>query len=344
MLSVREILNTLIFQIYRRLAFQIDPEKIHDVTLSLLDLIYRSYLGKVFHKKLIQNGTKQFNILFDNPIGLAAGFDKNADYLNFTSNVGFGFIEVGTLTPKPQYGNPRPRIFRLIENEAIINHLGFNNKGIEYGLSKIKKFNRNIPIGVNIGKNANTDVKDAFRDYEYCLRKAYSIADYITLNISSPNTEKLRDLQKGEKISNFLYSIKKLHDNLRKVYKKHTPLVVKIAPDVTSDMIQDLTQLINEYDIDGIICTNTTIDKSCLSKEYKDIQGGLSGKPLLKRSNEVLRQVSKSIGKDKTIIGVGGVDSWESANEKFNFGANLIQLYTGLVYKGPNVINEILNG
>tara|TARA_B100000035_G_scaffold313999_1_gene329065 strand:+ start:957 stop:1982 length:1026 start_codon:yes stop_codon:yes gene_type:complete len=341
---VREILNTLIFQIYRRLAFQIDPEKIHDVTLSLLDLIYRSYLGKVFHKKLIQNGTKQFNILFDNPIGLAAGFDKNADYLNFTSNVGFGFIEVGTLTPKPQYGNPRPRIFRLIENEAIINHLGFNNKGIEYGLSKIKKFNRNIPIGVNIGKNANTDVKDAFRDYEYCLRKAYSIADYITLNISSPNTEKLRDLQKGEKISNFLYSIKKLHDNLRKVYKKHTPLVVKIAPDVTSDMIQDLTQLINEYDIDGIICTNTTIDKSCLSKEYKDIQGGLSGKPLLKRSNEVLRQVSKSIGKDKTIIGVGGVDSWESANEKFNFGANLIQLYTGLVYKGPNVINEILNG
>ena len=344
MLSVREILNTLIFQIYRRLAFQIDPEKIHDVTLSLLDLIYRSYLGKVFHKKLIQNGTKQFNILFDNPIGLAAGFDKNADYLNFTSNVGFGFIEVGTLTPKPQYGNPRPRIFRLIENEAIINHLGFNNKGVEYGLSKIKKFNRNIPIGVNIGKNANTDVKDAFRDYEYCLRKAYSIADYITLNISSPNTEKLRDLQKGEKISNFLYSIKKLHDNLRKVYKKHTPLVVKIAPDVTSDMIQDLTQLINEYDIDGIICTNTTIDKSCLSKEYKDIQGGLSGKPLLKRSNEVLRQVSKSIGKDKTIIGVGGVDSWESANEKFNFGANLIQLYTGLVYKGPNIINEILNG
>ena len=344
MLSLREILNTLIFQIYRRLAFQVDPEKIHDITLFLLDFIYRSYLGKVFHKKLIQKSTKQFNIHFDNPIGLAAGFDKNADYLNFTSNVGFGFIEVGTLTPKPQYGNPRPRIFRLIENEAIINHLGFNNKGIDYGLNKIKKFNRNIPIGVNIGKNANTDVKEAFRDYEYCLRKAYSIADYITLNISSPNTEKLRDLQKGEKISNFLYSIKKLHDNLKKVYKKHTPLVVKIAPDVTSDMIQDLTQLINEYDIDGIICTNTTIDKSCLSKEYKDIQGGLSGKPLLKRSNEVLRQVSDSIGKDKTIIGVGGVDSWESANEKFNFGANLIQLYTGLVYKGPNVINEILNG
>ena len=337
-------MNTLIFQIYRRLAFQIDPERIHDVTLFLLDSIYRSYLGKVFHKKLVKKSTKQFNIHFDNPIGLAAGFDKNADYLNFTSNVGFGFIEVGTLTPKPQYGNPRPRIFRLIENEAIINHLGFNNKGIEYGLNKIKKFNRNIPIGVNIGKNANTDVKDAFRDYEYCLRKAYSIADYITLNISSPNTEKLRDLQKGEKISNFLCSIKKLHDNLKKVYKKHTPLVVKIAPDITSDMIQDLTQLINEYDIDGIICTNTTIDKSCLSKEYKDIQGGLSGKPLLKRSNEVLRQVSKSIGKDKTIIGVGGVDSSESANEKFNFGANLIQLYTGLVYKGPNIINEILNG
>jgi len=339
-----EILNRLIFELYKKIAFKIDPEKVHDVSLVLLETVYKSYLGKLFHKKIIKKSTKEFNIDFDNPIGLAAGFDKNADYLNFISNIGFGFIEVGTLTPKAQSGNPKPRIFRLIDDKAIINHLGFNNKGIDYAISRIRKFNKNIPIGINIGKNASTDVKDAFRDYEYCLRKAYSIADYITLNISSPNTKNLRDLQKGEKINNFLHSIKSLHDNLKKVYKKHTPLVVKIAPDITNEMIFELSKLLNEYEIDGIICTNTTIDKSSLNDQYKDIQGGLSGKPLIEKSNSVLGEFSKIVNKDKTIIGVGGVDSWETADKKFKLGANLLQLYTGLVYKGPGVIEEILRG
>ena len=337
-------MNRLIFELYKKIAFKIDPEKVHDVSLVLLETVYKSYLGKLFHKKIIKKSTRQFNIDFDNPIGLAAGFDKNADYLNFISNIGFGFVEVGTLTPKAQSGNPKPRIFRLINDQAIINHLGFNNKGIDYAISRIRKFNKNIPIGINIGKNASTDVKDAFRDYEYCLRKAYSIADYITLNISSPNTKNLRDLQKGEKINNFLHSIKSLHDNLKKVYKKHTPLVVKIAPDITNEMIFELSKLLDEYEIDGIICTNTTIDKSSLDDKYKDIQGGLSGKPLIEKSNTVLDQFSKIVNKDKTIIGVGGVDSWETANKKFKLGANLLQLYTGLVYKGPGVIEEILRG
>ena len=337
-------MNRLIFELYKKIAFKIDPEKVHDVSLVLLETVYKSYLGKLFHKKIIKKSTKEFNIDFDNPIGLAAGFDKNADYLNFISNIGFGFIEVGTLTPKAQSGNPKPRIFRLIDDKAIINHLGFNNKGIDYAISRIRKFNKNIPVGINIGKNASTDVKDAFRDYEYCLRKAYSIADYITLNISSPNTKNLRDLQKGEKINNFLHSIKSLHDNLKKVYKKHTPLVVKIAPDITNEMIFELSKLLNEYEIDGIICTNTTIDKSSLNDQYKDIQGGLSGKPLIEKSNSVLGEFSKIVNKDKTIIGVGGVDSWETADKKFKLGANLLQLYTGLVYKGPSVIEEILRG
>ena len=335
-------MNRLLFQFYKKIAFKVDPEKAHDITLSFLEFIYKSFLGKIFHKKFIKNSGKQFDVLFDNPVGLAAGFDKNADYLNFITNIGFGFVEVGTLTPKAQAGNPKPRVFRLPEDEAIINHLGFNNKGIDYGLERIKKFNRNIPIGVNIGKNASTDIQDAYRDYEYCLRKAYSIADYITLNISSPNTKGLRDLQKGENISEFLYSIKNLHDNLKKVYKKHTPLVVKIAPDISTEAIFDLVQLVREYDIDGIICTNTTIDKSRVNEKYRDIQGGLSGKPLLNKSNDVLREVARNIGSDRTIIGVGGVDSWESAHEKLSMGANLIQLYTGLVYKGPRVIREIL--
>lgn len=336
-------MNNILFKLYQKIAFLGDAEKVHNISLPILEFIYKSYFGKVFHKKIISKKTEQFDISFDNPVGLAAGFDKNADYLNFLSNIGFGFIEVGTLTPKAQLGNPKPRIFRVINEEAIINHLGFNNKGIDYGINQIKKFNRNIPIGINIGKNATTDIKNAFRDYEYCLRKSYSIADYITLNISSPNTKNLRDLQTGEKMDSFLDSIKILHNNLKKVYKKHTPLVVKIAPDIEEETLLELLNLVNGYDIDGVICTNTTIDKSDLDDKYKNIQGGLSGKPLYKKSNIVLKNVKKHLNDNKTIIGVGGVDSASSANEKFKLGADLIQLYTGLVYKGPNLIKNILS-
>ena len=335
-------MNNIIFQLYKKIAFLGDPEKVHDISLPILEFIYKSYLGKVLHKKIISKKTKQMNIDFDNPLGLAAGFDKNADYLNFISNIGFGYVEVGTLTPKPQSGNPKPRIFRLIKDEAIINHLGFNNKGIDYAINKIKKFNRNIPIGINIGKNANTQIKDAFRDYEYCLRKSYAIADYITLNISSPNTKDLRQLQSGQNINEFIHSIKGLHDNLKKVYKKHTPLVIKIAPDISIQDIDGIINLVNSYDVDGIICTNTTIDKSSIDESYKNLQGGLSGRPLYKQSNNILKEVCRQISKDKTVIGVGGVDSPQAAKEKINLGANLIQIYTGLVFKGPGLIENIL--
>jgi dihydroorotate dehydrogenase len=339
---LRETLNNIFFQLYKKIAFLGDPEKMHDISLPILEFVYKSYFGKILHTKIDNKKTKQLDIVFDNPIGLAAGFDKNADYLNFISNIGFGYVEVGTLTPKPQSGNPKPRIFRLIKDEAIINHLGFNNKGIDYAINKIKKFNRNIPIGINIGKNATTEIKDAFRDYEYCLRKSYAIADYITLNISSPNTKDLRQLQSGQKINEFLHSIKGLHDNLKKVYKKHTPLVIKIAPDISSEDIHELINLVNTYDIDGIICTNTTIDKSSLNDTYKNLQGGLSGKPLYDKSNNILKDVCRQIGKDKTIIGVGGIDSSYSAKEKLDLGANLLQIYTGLVFKGPGLIKNIL--
>ena len=336
-------MNNILFKLYQKIAFLGDAEKVHNISLPILEFLYKSYFGKVFHKKIIRKKTKQFDISFDNPVGLAAGFDKNADYLNFLSNIGFGFIEVGTLTPKPQPGNPKPRVFRVIDEQAIINHLGFNNKGIDYAINQIKKFNKNIPIGINIGKNATTDIKDAFRDYEYCLRKSYSVADYITLNISSPNTKYLRDLQSANNMDSFLDSIKILHNNLKKVYKKHTPLVIKIAPDIEEKTLLELLNLINSYDIDGVICTNTTIDKSDLDNKYKNIQGGLSGKPLYEKSNIVLENVRKHLNDDKTIIAVGGVDSATSANEKFRLGANLIQLYTGLVYKGPNLIKDILS-
>ena len=336
-------MSNILFKLYQKIAFLGDAERVHNISLPILEFIYKSYFGKVFHKKIISKETKQFNISFDNPIGLAAGFDKNGDYLNFLSNIGFGYIEVGTLTPKPQPGNPKPRVFRVIDEQAIINHLGFNNKGIDYGINQIKKFNKNIPIGINIGKNATTDIKDAFRDYEYCLRKSYSVADYITLNISSPNTKNLRELQSADKIDNFLDSIKRLHDNLKKVYKKHTPLVIKIAPDMTDETLHELLNMINTYDIDGVICTNTTIDKSNINYKFKNIQGGLSGKPLFKKSNIILKNVKNHLDNDRTIIGVGGVDSSSSANEKLNLGADLLQIYTGLVYKGPNLLKDILS-
>ncbi len=336
-------MNNILFKLYQKIAFLGDAEKVHNITLPILEYMYKSYFGKFFHTKITSKETKQFDIVFDNPVGLAAGFDKNADYLNFLSNIGFGYIEVGTLTPKPQPGNPKPRIFRIINEHAIINHLGFNNKGIDYGINQIKKFNRNIPIGINIGKNATTDIRDAFRDYEYCLRKSYSVADYITLNISSPNTKNLRDLQSGDRIDNFLGAITRLHANLRKVYKKHTPLVIKIAPDIMDETLYELLELVNMYDIDGVICTNTTIDKSNINDEFKNIQGGLSGRPLYEKSNIVLKDVKNHLNDEKTIIGVGGIDSASSANEKFRLGADLIQLYTGLVYKGPALIKDILS-
>ncbi len=336
-------MNNILFKLYQKIAFQVDAERVHDFSLPILEFMYKSYIGKVFHKRIISKQTKQFDISFDNPVGLAAGFDKNADYLNFLSNIGFGFIEIGTLTPKAQPGNPKPRIFRVLNEQAIINHLGFNNKGIDYGINQIKKFNRNIPIGINIGKNATTDIKDAFHDYEYCLRKSYSIADYITLNISSPNTKDLRDLQMGDKVGSFLDSIKILHNNLKKVYKKHTPLIIKIAPDIDEETLLGLLDLVNSYDIDGVICTNTTIDKSGINDKYKNIQGGLSGKPLYEKSNGILKNVKRYLSDDKTIIGVGGVDSASSANEKFRLGADLVQIYTGLIYKGPDLLKNILN-
>ena len=313
------------------------PELSHTITINFL-----KYL-KVRQKNIEDPILAQhlMGLDFINPIGLAAGFDKNAEVMHSMFSFGFGFLEVGTITPQPQSGNSKPRVFRLSEDKAIINSLGFNNKGIDYGISRIKEFNRNIPIGVNIGKNASTDVKDAFRDYEYCLRKAYSVADYITLNISSPNTENLRDLQKGEKISSFLHSIKTLHDNLKKVYKKHTPLVVKIAPDVTDEIIFDLSNLVNEYDIDGVICTNTTIDKSYLSDQFKALQGGLSGKPLYKNSNIILKKMYELTNGQIPLIGVGGISSGRDCYEKIKSGASLVQLYTALVYSGPNLINSM---
>ncbi len=335
-------ITNLFFKIYRNLIFKLPPEVAHSLSLNIAEYLYKSFLKKIISSKRIDSQLNIMGINFPNKLGLAAGFDKNGDYLNFASNIGLGFIEIGTVTPRPQYGNQKPRIFRLIKDQAIINHLGFNNKGVDYLKNKLKTFDRSQPIGINIGKNAKTNIEKSHEDYEYCMSTIYPLADYITLNISSPNTEKLRELQSEKYFNNFLSKIKITHDKLSVKYKKYVPLVIKISPDMTNTELLVLCKLIKQYGIDGIIATNTTIDKKGLNNDASfGSKGGVSGKPLLQKSNSILEQVRNNLDKKIAIIGVGGISSKESAQQKINLGADLLQMYTALVYSGTSIIKEI---
>ena len=318
------------------------PEAAHVVSLSSAEIIYKSWLKDIFKTIPIQIKKSAMGINFPNTLGLAAGFDKNGDYLNFLSNIGFGYLEIGTVTPKPQFGNPKPRIFRITNETAIINHLGFNNKGISHMKTRLRDFDRTIPIGINIGKNSSTPIDKAYQDYEYCMKEIFYLADYITLNISSPNTENLRDLQLGKFFEDFLKNIKILHANLTKKHKKHVPLIIKISPDIALEDLNKLGSLLLEYEIDGVIATNTTVDKNVLkSKRFHNFKGGVSGKPIANKSNKTIEQLANLLNKKVTIIGVGGITSPSSAKDKIRSGAELLQLYTGLVYSGTTLIKEI---
>jgi len=335
-------LTKIFFSIYRRLIFLLPPEAAHNVSLSSAEIIYKSWLKDIFKTVPIQIKKRAMGINFPNALGLAAGFDKNGDYLNFLSNIGFGYLEIGTVTPKPQFGNPKPRIFRITNETAIINHLGFNNKGIRHMKAKLRDFDRTIPIGINIGKNSSTPMDKAYQDYEYCMKEIFYLADYITLNISSPNTENLRDLQLGKFFEDFLKNIKILHANLTKKHKKHVPLIIKISPDIALEDLNKLGSLLLEYEIDGVIATNTTVDKNVLkSKRFHNFKGGVSGKPIANKSNKTIEQLANLLNKKITIIGVGGITSPSSAKDKIRSGAELLQLYTGLVYSGTTLIKEI---
>ncbi|MBH43965.1 MAG: dihydroorotate dehydrogenase (quinone) [Gammaproteobacteria bacterium] len=336
-------LTKIFFTLYQRLIFLFEPEKAHYISLTIAETLYKSWLKRFLKSKTKKFPTDSMGIKFENPIGLAAGFDKNGDYLNFISNIGFGFVEIGTVTPKPQIGNPKPRIFRIKEEQAIINHLGFNNKGVDYLKSNLKNFRQVVPIGVNIGKNSSTPIENAYQDYEYCMRQIYSLCDYISLNISSPNTKDLRDLHLEKYMNGFLKNIKKLHEKLIKVYKMRIPLILKISPDLTEDQIISICRYVKKYEIEGIIATNTTVNKSLLqNNKYHYFQGGLSGKPLNEKSNTVIELLKTNLNNDVAIIGVGGVHSYQSAKQKMDNGAKLLQMYTGLVYSGTNLIKEIV--
>ena len=335
-------LTKIFFSIYRRLIFLLPPEAAHAVSLSSAEIIYKSWLKDIFKTMPIQTKKSAMGINFPNALGLAAGFDKNGDYLNFLSNIGFGYLEIGTVTPRPQFGNPKPRIFRITNEMAIINHLGFNNKGINHMKAKLSDFDRTIPIGINIGKNSSTPMDKAYQDYEYCMKEIFYLADYITLNISSPNTKNLRDLQLSQFFEDFLKNIKRLHDNLIKKYKKHVPLIIKISPDIALKDLNELSLLLLKYEIDGVIATNTTVDKNILkNKKFRDFKGGVSGKPIINKSNKIIEQLANLLNKKITIIGVGGIISPSAAKDKIESGAELLQLYTGLVYSGTTLIKEI---
>ncbi|QIQ41947.1 MAG: quinone-dependent dihydroorotate dehydrogenase [Buchnera aphidicola (Microlophium carnosum)] len=283
-------------------------------------------------------------LTFKNKIGAAAGIDKNGEYINALSKLGFGFIEVGTVTPLPQIGNKKPRIFRIVPIEGIINRMGFNNLGIDNLIHNIKKSNFKGIIGVNIGKNKNTNIQNAVNDYLICIEKIYCHASYIAINISSPNTTNLRKLQYGILFKNLLYKVKEKQKELHKKYLKYVPIAIKISPDLSIKELVYISKQLIAYRIDAVIATNTTLDHSLVSGLKNSSQrGGLSGLPLQKKSTDIISILSTNLKKKVPIIGVGGINSIAAAKEKIASGATLIQIYSGLVYHGPQLIKKIIS-
>ena len=327
--------------IIRPILFWFDPEKVHHFTFSLIRTISKLPGFKSLFKKLYLVEDKKlerelFGLTFKNPVGLAAGFDKDAKLFNELSNFGFGFIEIGTLTPKPQDGNPKKRLFRLKEDSAIINRMGFNNGGVEEAVERLKK-NKGVLIGGNIGKNKVTPNENAVKDYEICFNALFDYVDYFVVNVSSPNTPNLRALQDKEPLTELLKALQVL--NFQK--PKSKPILLKIAPDLTNEQLDDIIDIVKTTKIDGVIATNTTISREGLQSKNKSEIGGMSGKPLKSRSTEVIKYLSEKSNKAFPIIGVGGIHSAEDALEKIEAGADLVQLYTGFIYEGPKLITSI---
>lgn len=333
-------MNNLYQRLLRPLLFTLDPESAHHLTLEILRLAtqYKLLARRTYYKPRTVMG-----IDFPNPLGLAAGLDKNADYVDALAALGFGFIEVGTVTPKPQTGNPKPRLFRLPEREAIINRMGFNNKGLEHLITQLQTIAYRGVLGVNIGKNASTLLDNVSDDYLTCLRAVYPYASYITVNLSSPNTPGLRELQFGDYLRELLMILKAAQANLAQYHGKYVPLVVKIAPDLTIEEIQLIAQTFCHCAIDGVIATNTTVSRTeVLGLRYADETGGLSGKPLQPRSLQVVQTLATALAGRIPIIGVGGISNAADANKMLEAGASLLQIYSGFIYGGPEVIKDII--
>lgn len=336
------------YRLIRPIFFKFDPEKVHHFVVKRLKWFHERFpLGQTilrssFDVKVRGLEREVFGIKFKNPVGLAAGFDKNGEYIEALSDIGFGFIEVGTVTPLPQPGNDKPRMFRLEADKAIINRMGFNNKGVDTlaeRLRLLKSKNSEIVIGGNIGKNKNTPNEDAVSDYIKCFDRLHEVVDYFVVNVSSPNTPGLRALQEKEPLMELLNTLEK-RNQLNPVKR---PILLKIAPDLTNEQLDDIVEIVLETKIAGVIATNTTVDRNGLYSEDTLVKetGGLSGKPLTQRSTEVIRYLSQKSNKAFPIIGVGGIHSPQDAKDKLEAGASLIQLYTGFIYEGPGLIKDI---
>lgn len=329
------------YSLLRPLIFRLEPEQAHHATLAMLKLAARFGLTAAVPPR--SRPTELMGLQLPNPVGLAAGLDKNGEYIDALAALGFGFIEIGTVTPKPQDGNPQPRLFRLPEHRAIVNRMGFNNHGIDAMIQNIEKSRYQGVLGINIGKNAVTPIENAADDYLICLEKAYAHASYITVNISSPNTKNLRALQGGDELSALLEALKNKQAQLAAAHGKYVPLAVKIAPDLDEAQIEDIAHVVKSVEMDGIIATNTTIDKSSLgSHPLAGEQGGLSGLPVREKSNQVLKTLAGHIDGKLPIIGVGGIMNGKDATEKIRLGATAVQVYSGMIYKGPALVKECL--
>uniref|UniRef100_UPI00084A2D1F quinone-dependent dihydroorotate dehydrogenase n=2 Tax=Candidatus Marithrix sp. Canyon 246 TaxID=1827136 RepID=UPI00084A2D1F len=320
------------------LLFLLPPETAHSLALNTLKFLHKFK----FKKKIPYKPCTVMGLDFPNPVGLAAGLDKNAEYIDCLAGLGFGFIEVGTVTPEAQPGNPKPRLFRLRKNQAIINRMGFNNHGIDRLLKNVKAARFNGILGINIGKNFNTPIEEAIDDYLIGLEKAYPFADYITVNISSPNTPGLRQLQQADQLDSMLKALKEAQQELASKHNKYVPLVVKIAPDLTEEEVKDIANTLLASKIDGVIATNTTLSRDNLIREtHINKTGGLSGAPLFTNSTNIIKQLNAILKGKIPIIAVGGIMTAADAEAKLEAGASLVQIYTGLIYKGPELIDEI---
>ncbi|MGF1909626.1 quinone-dependent dihydroorotate dehydrogenase [Vibrio kasasachensis] len=333
----------MLYRLARTGFFQLDAEKAHDLAIQNFKRFNGTPLDLFYRQQLPHRPVECMGITFRNPVGLAAGMDKNGECIEAFDAMGFGFVEVGTVTPRPQSGNDKPRLFRLLGAEGIINRMGFNNLGVDNLIDNIKKAKFDCILGINIGKNKDTPIEKGTDDYLICMEKVYEYAGYIAVNISSPNTPGLRTLQYGEALDELLAELKAKQLELEEKHGKYVPLTLKIAPDLSDDEISQICQSLIKHNIDGVIATNTTLDREVVKgMKYANEAGGLSGRPVQLRSTEVVRLLYKELGDELPIIGVGGIDSFVSAKEKMMAGAKLVQVYTGFIYHGPGLVKDIV--
>jgi len=333
-----------VYSLVQKSLLLCDPEWSHDVSINFLRNSQHNFLNKLYSQTTASKPVTCFGITFPNPIGLAAGLDKNAECIDAFAAMGFGFIEVGTTTPRPQSGNDKPRMFRLPEHKAIINRMGFNNKGVDYLVEQVKKSQYKGVLGINIGKNKDTPEDKALDDYLICMKKVYQYATYITINISSPNTPGLRDLQYGDALENLLAGLKAEQTRLNEIHNKYVPLLVKIAPDLDEIAVEQIAKSLINTKMDGVIATNTTLDRSTVAgHKHANEAGGLSGAVLTERSLRITELLSTALQGQIPIVGVGGISSAKDAAQRIKAGATLIQVYSSFIYQGPALIKELIN-